>query len=652
MKVFSGVVAILLGLGAIFGALGLQTVWAPPEEITATVPSGGSQSPADAPLTVITEGINDVDEDDVEYTLNGDGEYTLMLGQIRDIEAWVDDAAHNTITGINTDVEDGENPVMTVEHTEGTDEVPSPVNSDLWVDTQQAEGAVTQRWSTPAEGQWALLVVADGTAPAPMDLSVTWVNHEGDSPWIVPLYIIGAVLVLIGLTLLAWTFVVFQRKRKRPSGRRVAGREHTETVAAGAVPTATASEDDDTGNDPDDDSDDSENIPDQKQSVGEDDQQTTSSGARDDGGDPPESPFLKRVMKTLTAAGLSAGLISSGIGPAQADTVESPSPESSESAGDESGEEASQAPSAGADAEEAEAGKYPVVVDQQLEMILSQVADSVASADEEQDPDALEDRTAGQAQQVRVDNYRNMGVDEEATKLVQPLSAGPVLSAWSDQDEAFPRDLAVVTEGEENSSPQMMLLRQESPRDQYKVSYVSQLTPGAELPLSSVMDSGIANLAVDDDSELSASPEQAIGWVGDYLSDPEADASSRVADNPVIGAIHAHQDGVVEESADTTVELNRTPVENGYTAMRLPDGSGLVIGSFDAVTRLTPDEEGAAVQVSDLAAEIAGEDSTTYEGVVEQTYRESVVVRIPAGDDEPVSLVGMSDELSSVEYLD
>src|SRR5699024_2147442 len=73
----------------------------------------------------------------------------------------------------------------------------------------------------------------DGTAPAPTDFSVSWVNVEPDSPWITPLMIAGIALILLGLGLLIWRFIEFRRRAKRTSGRRAAVRsDYTGLTAA------------------------------------------------------------------------------------------------------------------------------------------------------------------------------------------------------------------------------------------------------------------------------------------------------------------------------------------------------------------------------------------------------------------------------------
>src|SRR5699024_4415301 len=114
-----------------------------------------------------------------------------------DIEAWVGDAAHHRIDGVNTDVGRGEDPSVNITYVDGQAEVPNPVTSDLWLATQEVTDEVTQRWTRTDAGEWGLLIAVDGTAPAPADFSVSWVNVEPSSPLIVPLMITGIALVLL-----------------------------------------------------------------------------------------------------------------------------------------------------------------------------------------------------------------------------------------------------------------------------------------------------------------------------------------------------------------------------------------------------------------------------------------------------------------------
>src|SRR5699024_2563924 len=152
---------------------------------------------------------------------------------LRDIEAWVDDAAHNRIEGIDTDVARGEDPSVVSTFVDGEAEVPNPAGSDLWVATQTVTDEVTQRWTPAEEGEWGVLIAANGTDAAPTQFSATWVNIEPDSPWIMPLQVGGIVLIVLGVGLLIWRFVDFRRRAKRTSGRRAAVRsDYTGLTAA------------------------------------------------------------------------------------------------------------------------------------------------------------------------------------------------------------------------------------------------------------------------------------------------------------------------------------------------------------------------------------------------------------------------------------
>ena len=70
--------------------------------------------------------------------------------------------AHNTVTGVSED-----NKALQVTHTDGEATAPSPAGSDLWVSTENASGELDYSWNAPADGEWSLLLAADGTKPAP-----------------------------------------------------------------------------------------------------------------------------------------------------------------------------------------------------------------------------------------------------------------------------------------------------------------------------------------------------------------------------------------------------------------------------------------------------------------------------------------------------
>ncbi|GED05622.1 hypothetical protein AUR04nite_11540 [Glutamicibacter uratoxydans] len=192
MRKVISVIAMLLGAAALVVGIGQKTFWAPPETVTATMP----QLDGTAPLTLIESSVNSEKLAPVELVITGDGEFTASLGRSFDVDSWVGDAAHVSVTGIDT-----ENHQMQASFVDGKKEVPNPKGGDVFFDSQTADGTMTYRWTAPDSGDWSLLLAADGKADAPTNISVTYANNAA-MPFALPLIIAGALLLVFGLALL------------------------------------------------------------------------------------------------------------------------------------------------------------------------------------------------------------------------------------------------------------------------------------------------------------------------------------------------------------------------------------------------------------------------------------------------------------------
>lgn len=186
------VIAMLIGAVALFIGIGQKTFWAPPETVTATMPAFEGT----APLTVIEPSINDPEIAPVELKIESEGAFTASLGRSYDVEAWVADAQHISLTGIDRELHQ-----LQAELIEGEAEVPNPAGDDLFFDSQDAEGQMTYRWTAPDNGSWSLLLAADGKQPAPAQISVTYLN-DATMPMALPLIIAGVLLLVGGLAFL------------------------------------------------------------------------------------------------------------------------------------------------------------------------------------------------------------------------------------------------------------------------------------------------------------------------------------------------------------------------------------------------------------------------------------------------------------------
>jgi len=676
LKTLGGIGAMILGVVAILVSVGLQTIWAPPAVFNAT-----TQTTEDAPLTVITEGV-DIDPDEaIEYTMSGDGEFTLMYGQLRDIEAWVGDTAHNRIDGIDTDVARGEDPSVNVSFVDGEAEAPDPTGSDLWVASQEVTDEVTQRWARSDAGEWALLVAVDGTEPAPTAFSASWVNVEPDSPLIVPLMIAGIVLILLGLGLFIWRFLEFRRRAKRTSGRRAAVRgdytgltaadvmgdqdTSTQTMTVEQVDTGApvAEYDDDQATEivaAPTDADESESSEDPYDAAADDDDtdeddsdaggsgatpstataadETTPLPNSDDDNDQKDHGFLRRTLTVLTALGLTAGV---GIAPAQAATETPAEEDISDQVDQEQLEEE-------VDPDEPET--FPVVVDAQLEDILAAVASTVERGDQEGDADLITGRVAGQALRVRQDSYRNHAINDDYPVRAD-VASEEILATWMDRDDAFPRTIYTVTSNEDGSATQLLVLRQADPRSQYQLIQNAPFAPGAELPGGNLKDHNVERLPADESDELAMSPDAAVEALTQYLTDPDADEADSIADNEWIDLVHEHQDALVEQHAenDVDVEVTRNVFEDSVNSVRLPDGSALVFGAMNSMESLTPTDD-ATVNLDPLSQEIGDFDSAEQGDRVRIRYREQFALLIP--QEGKISLVGYETVQSTVDSPD
>lgn len=191
MRLKTAAALVLLGLLTLLAGIGQRTIWAPSETFTASLPADA----ATAPLTVIDQKLRTLHDGTVKISIQGDGNFMLASGRPDDVDAWVGKTAHNTINGVS---EDGKS--LQVEHADGDATAPNPAGSDLWVSNENASGELEYTWTPPADGDWSLLLAADGTKAAPTSVSMTFPN-DTSTPWAVPLMVIGGLLVVGGIVL-------------------------------------------------------------------------------------------------------------------------------------------------------------------------------------------------------------------------------------------------------------------------------------------------------------------------------------------------------------------------------------------------------------------------------------------------------------------
>lgn len=615
--------AITLLLGLVLLGLGIGQLSTDSEE---TLQTEGAQ---DAPFTVVTDGIIDAEAGRDELTIEAEGEYTLAVGRIYDIEAWIDDAAFNRVTGI-AEGEDDESSHIEAEHVEGEAEAPNPAESDLWVATESTEGDLLYRWNAPDEsGDWALLIFRDGEEPAPTAITVEQTESASSVGGII-LLIGGGLLTLLALVLFFWARGSHSRSAGPDDDSRPRDEQAEDPVTQPTDETATAETDHDGV------------VPPRRET---------------DTGRAERRVGPRSMLSGLTAALLGAGAVFGVGGPAHADQDGADEAEETQEEPDdaaEAPEETDQPEEADApDAEEldAEADEdvevedeipaegYSVLLSSQLDGILAGIAETVEAGDAEQDPELLEDRVAGQALAVRETAYRNH--DLAGTELPAPVGT-EVLSAAVTSDQDFPRQAMVLTDHPDTEVPQILILEQESPRDNYKLIHTTMMAPGTEFPSLSPEQGGTAPVAAD--AEINGvTPVQAVSGIAGYFTDPDDDFGDGLADSIYVNSLHDYYQDLAEAADDTEVSFPEPEPDEDLTTLELPDGSAVVAGSFEMVMQMAPLEDGDTIFLDhDLVVELVDTDWTTFP--TEIYTSESVVLHIPAEDsEEEAVLLGVHD---------
>lgn len=677
MRFLSSILAFVLGLAALGAGIGQLTVWAP--ETSTVVQS--DELEGEAPLTIITEDVVDPEEERDTFTIEAEGEYTVALARLHDIEAWVGDAAHVRVDGVTAGGEDGGS--WDLEHVEGESEVQDPSGSDMWVATETTEGELDYQWAAPDEsGEWALLLFRDGTESAPAQFS-TEITEEQDTAIPVVLIVLGALGILIAIVLFY-----------RALAARRAGEPAEETAAEDAGADRAADETPAEAGEPAEQDEAGQQDQHEAAGSGAEDETTVIPAAteededvkdQDDSEGPQGSQGGWKRSSVATAAALAIALSPAAFTDAEAEDPEEQAqdgeqqeqdsaaedlaeeePAQDEAAQDEAaqeeGEEApaqeeeeadeqtAETPGAeeeisegdGTPGEAPETEEYSVLVDSQLESILEDIAEVVAEGDEAGDAGLLEERVAGNALDVRELTYRNAGIDEGITP--DPIGT-EVLAAAVTSEQEFPRQAVVITQHEDAELPQVLMLEQESARENYKLTQAVVMDPAAEFPGLSTEDGGVGS--VSPSSETARFPADfAMERTAVFLNSAEYYFGMHVQESAYIEDLQSYQQEVLDSAPDITVSYTR-PL-NDAAALRLPDGSVLAVGSFDATEQLRPTEPGASINFgeSGLLAELAGTSSTTANTDI--LSRESLILHIPAEEDEQITVLGVDYIVSDV----
>ncbi|NBS86232.1 MAG: hypothetical protein EBS58_06070, partial [Micrococcales bacterium] len=143
-----------------------------------------------------------------------------------------------------------------------------------------------------------------------------------------------------------------------------------------------------------------------------------------------------------------------------------------------------------------------VVTDSQLQRIVGDLATKVKAADTDKDWKALAIRAAGPVLEIRKVRYLLQSKSKKI-KALPDIVANPVTVSLPmqlpEEETAWqPRTIMLVTKSEETTQgPQLMVLQQQTPRENYKLWYLIDLLPGNTFPEVAAQDAGALTVESD-----------------------------------------------------------------------------------------------------------------------------------------------------------
>jgi hypothetical protein len=278
----------------------------------------------------------------------------------------------------------------------------------------------------------------------------------------------------------------------------------------------------------------------------------------------------------------------------------------------------------------------PAVTVAQSQSVLGQLGEVLAAGDASFDATGLPARLSGPALAARTLEYAR-AVSTAGAKLPTALPTDAQVLVVPDTT-TWPRTQLVVTEQPENlEAPRILVLRQESAREPYRLWGWARLGPGVQMPATADPTGGSAVLP-SDSTDLLVPPAEVLAQYADVLAN--GDASAFAATYPLdffrqtIEAARTNMQAAVAPVG--TVAETYVPRPEEIVALGTADGGALVVGGLDTTTTLAIADPG--IDLDPTTAALAGRPRVTNHLV--STWVDVLVFYVPpAGAATPVQLL-------------
>ncbi|MDR7189715.1 hypothetical protein J2Y46_002541 [Microbacterium sp. BE35] len=475
----------------------------------------------------------------------------------------------------------------------------SPVGSDLWLDEYQQTDLLIAPLQLPES--MSVLVAADGTAPAPSRVTVSW-PLQTSTPWAGPLIVGGGILMAVGVFL----YILGIRHARRKRGPRRKGLPLPVTE-----PIDIAIDHDDKG----------------VISSAKPTRRAVSSGGR-------------RAFAVLPVVAVSALLFSGCSADAWPQLGSSPTPSPTATVIAPDGQQA------------------PAVTKAQAERILTRIAATVADADAAMDGDLADTRLEGAALAARDTNYKLRAALGDYPAPA-PILAKPLEIILPQAYDGWPRSVIAVADDDESKTSSIMVLTQQDQWADYKLSYVGSLEASTSLP--DLAPAYIGAPQVEPDSPfLLLPPDEIAAAYADIITNGESSQYYDLfeADGDQLRAsIAADRQRRLEEfnktaSSTGNLEFSSAAGVQAPFALQTVESGAIVAVNINEIDTVKPTNADAVIKVNDnrTVKTLAGVDQS--QTGFATTFSDQVFFYVPGpGSNEKIRLLGYSSDILDAKIL-
>lgn len=298
-----------------------------------------------------------------------------------------------------------------------------------------------------------------------------------------------------------------------------------------------------------------------------------------------------------------------------------------------------------------EAAASPDLTETQEKKIRTQILETLDQANQDRNIDILPTIMSGPALQVRTSELitaRTTGQLDKKTTIPTDISQTIIPT-----DSGWPRTVfAITTTTEDQQSKRLLVLKQDSPRQNYKLWGVARLFQGAQLPKFAIASIG-SQMGDENDEGLVATPKEAVAQYVDVLqNDTNSQYADMIADDYFRQAMVSQTQTVQEgmQRNEGTLQQTFSAVDGSLACMRAADGGELVVAQINNEMIREAGAGRQSLPASDSETALFG--SATATSTMKVTYVSMVALYIPPeGSDQQITTVGAEWQPVKVEAL-